>query len=667
MKNSISNHSEIMLPRLKNLIFFLVFLISAVISTSSYHPLDSLTPSELNQTQTLVNDYFSSPPQNVRFHYVGLDEPEKSDVLSWQSSSHTQKIPSRRAFAIVRVNSKTHEVIVSLSNNSIISDEIYNGYGYPLLNFAEQLAAGNLTLSYPPFIASIQRRNLKLEEVVCLSFTVGWYAEIKSSRLVEVMCYYLNGTVNLYMRPIEGITATVDLDQMKIVAFRDRAVVPVPKAEGTDYRSNSSVQDLVKQVGPGFTLDGHVVRWANWELHVSFDMRAGLMISLALIYDSEKGQYRSVMYRGFISELFVPYMDLTEEWYYRTFFDVGEYGFGLSTVTLEPLKDCPENATFMDGYITSQDGSPVLVPNIICIFERYAGDIMWRHTEAGIPGQMIREVRPEVSLVVRMVAAVGNYDYIVDWEFKESGSIKVSVGLTGLLEVRGTIYTNKDQIREEVYGPILAENTIGSNHDHFINFNLDLDVDGVANSFIKNNLQTVRALGNTSPRRSYWKVNSQTAKTESDARIQLGSGATELLVVNPNKKTKVGNFVGYRLIPGVITGPLLSSDDYPQIRGAFTKYNMWVTPYNKAEKWAAGLYTDQSHGDDGLPVWSLRNRKIENKDIVLWYTLGFHHVPCQEDFPVMPTLTGSFELRPTNFFERNPVLKPSQYATDPQI
>ena len=76
--------------------------------------------------------------------------------------------------------------------------------------------------------------------------------------------------------------------------------------------------------------------------------------------------------------------------------------------------------------------------------------------------------------------------------------------------------------------------------------------------------------------------------------------------MNPNKKTNVGNNVGYRLILGSVAQPLMSYGDYLQIRGAFTNNHVWVTPYNKSEKWAGGLYVDQSHGDDTLAVWSLR-------------------------------------------------------------
>lgn len=74
-----------------------------------------------------------------------------------------------------------------------------------------------------------------------------------------------------------------------------------------------------------------------------------------------------MLYRALISELFVPYMDLTEEWYSRTFLDAGEFGFGQSAVSLEPLRDCPANAKFMDAYVAGLDGKPNKKSNVICI------------------------------------------------------------------------------------------------------------------------------------------------------------------------------------------------------------------------------------------------------------------------------------------------------------
>lgn len=238
------------------------FLLSTffTISTQNQHPLDPLTPLELTKAQTIIKSHFSNSHHNLTFHYVGLDEPHKS----WQSKPHRNSC--RRAFIVARSSQQTHELIVDLSKNIIDSDNLYPGHGYPILTYQEQINAGTVTTSYPPFIASIQRRGLKLEEVVCLSFTVGWFGEERSNRVVRVMCYYLDGTVNMYMRPIEEITATVDLDLMKIVGFRDRVVVPVPKGDGTDYRESGKSEFSGWSLrnrggfGPGFTLDGNVIR-----------------------------------------------------------------------------------------------------------------------------------------------------------------------------------------------------------------------------------------------------------------------------------------------------------------------------------------------------------------------------------------------------------------------
>nr|CAB3503734.1 unnamed protein product [Digitaria exilis] len=260
----------------------------------------------------------------------------------------------------------------------------------------------------------------------------------------------------------------------------------------------------------------------------------------------------------------------------------------------------------------------------------------------GSGGAQVTEVRPDVSLVVRMVVSAGNYDYILDWEFKTSGSMKFVASLTGLLEVKATTYTHADEITADAHGTLVSENILAIYHDHFIKYHLDLDIDGTNNSFVKNVVTTKRNTGDPAtggadtPRRSYWTMQREVAETEADGQV------------------------GYRLIPsGATAASVLADDDYPQRRASYTKKQVWVTPYNKSEKWAAGLYADESTGDDGLAVGSRRNRGIRDEDIVLWYTLGLHHIPYQEDFPVMPTLSGGFELRPSNFFERNPILRAS--------
>ncbi|XP_047064862.1 primary amine oxidase-like [Lolium rigidum] len=648
-------------------------------ASSHPHPLDPLSPVELTAVRAAVLASPLVPARPLTFHYVGLDEPDKPDVLSYaeaRSSSSRTALP-RRAFVVACAGGQSHELRVDITDAtapSVLSHAVHHGTGFPMLTLDEQFTAVALPPRHAPFVESVRRRGVDMDDVLCAVFPVGWFGDAGSSeekvrqrRVVKLLCFVAGATANFYARPLEGVTLVVDLDRMAIVEYRDRVVYPVPKAEGTDYQTGKAGTPyagpaaapgvVVQPEGRGFHIDGHFVRWANWEFHVGFDMRAGTVISLASIHDAKAGARRRVLYRGFVSEVFVPYMDPAEEWYYRTFLDAGEYGLGLWAFPLQPGADCPANAAYLDGYYAGQDGKPVENKNMICVFERYAGDVAWRHTEAGFPDRLITEVRPDVSLVVRMVVSCGNYDYILDWEFKTSGSIKFVVSLTGLLEVKGTDYTHADQIREDAHGTLVAENTLAVYHDHYVTYYLDLDVDGTNNSFVKNMITTRRNTAGT-PRKSYWTVRREVAETEADAQVDVNAAPADLLIVNPNRRTRMGNEVGYRVVPGGATAAsVLDDDDYPQRRASYSKKQLWVTPYNRDEKWAPGLYADQSTGDDGLAAWSGRDRGIRNEDIVLWYTVGIHHIPYQDDFPVMPTVSGGFELRPANFFERNPLLK----------
>ena len=57
---------------------------------------------------------------------------------------------------------------------------------------------------------------------------------------------------------------------------------------------------------------------------------------------------------------------------------------------------------------------------------------------------------------------------------------------------------------------------------------------------------------------------------------------------------------------------------------------------------------------DAVPA-ALGTRR-RNRDIVAWYTVGFHHITRMEDWPVMPTHWFGFTLMPHNFFATNPAM-----------
>lgn len=139
--------------------------------------------------------------------------------------------------------------------------------------------------------------------------------------------------------------------------------------------------------------------------------------------------------------------------------------------------------------------------------------------------------------------------------------------------VRGTQYSHLSQFPsdDDSYGNILAENIVGVIHDHFITFHLDLDIDGTNNSFVRVDLERQDTGRKESPRTSYLKATRRVARTEKEAQVKLSLyKPAEFHVINPTRTTRVGNPVGYKVVPAGTAASLLDPDDPPQRRGAFT-------------------------------------------------------------------------------------------------
>jgi primary-amine oxidase len=633
-------------------------LFHAAASGVATHPLDALDAEEIGAAVRVLREA-GRVDETTLFTAIKLASPNKASVKAWTTGSAI----SRKAEVVARTGGSAFAGVVDLEQGAVESWEPIVG-GQPPISISEFLRVAKLVPSDPEMRKHLALRGIDdFDKLVCVPRSVGNFGarEENERRIAKADCFDVRGVkTSAFATPIEGLFATVDLDAMKIIEITDLGVIPIPPGN-YDY-DPGSVQtrappkpiEIAAPEGANYRVDGSVVHWQNWRIHLRFDERVGVVVSDVHFRDG--GRDRSVLYEGYLSELFVPYQDPTTGWYFRSYMDTGEYGLGVLASELVAGSDCPRSSRFLSPVLPTETGAPETQKDRICIFERDPGHPLWRHAEF-FTGSV--ESRPAIELVIRSISTVGNYDYVFDWRFTQTGEIHYLAGATGIDSVKGVkakSMSDASAMEDTAYGSLIAPGRVGTNHDHFFSIRFDLDVDGERNHFIQDALVPGRAPAD-GKRTSLWQVQSRVPKRESEARYRIDLAKPSLWrVANVSSQNAVGNPPSYQIVPGANALPLVDADDPPRTRAGFIDYHLWVTRYDPEERYAAGRFPNQSTPGQGLPRWTEQNRDVANQDLVVWYTLGFHHVPSSEDWPVYKTGFHGVTLKPYNFFDRSPAI-----------
>jgi primary-amine oxidase len=627
------------------------------------HPLDPLSPAELEAATGIVRAE-RGLGDSARFVYVTLQEPPKSTVLDFQPGDPVE----RSAFIVIREKAerKSYEAVVSITRGEVVSWRELHGV-QPAVMFEEFLLSEEAVRKDPRWQEAMRKRGVTdFRNVMIDPWAVGYYGPEdgpERGRQVRPLTFVRMGSPedNGYARPVEGVIVRFDLDRMEVVDVEDHGVVPLPPRsgnytpEGITHPSNTPRFDglrtdlkpveITQPNGTSFDIDGHEVRWQKWRFRVGFTPREGLVLYTIGYEDGDR--VRPIVYRASIGEMFIPYGDPNPTHYRKNVFDMGEYGIGLLTNSLELGCDCLGEIRYLDGHVNDNDGGAVEIKNAICIHEEDDG-LLWKHTDFRT---MKAEVRRSRRLVVSSIATVGNYEYGYFWYFHQDGTIGYEVKLTGVASV-GAVPVGE----RPAHGELLAPGLYGPHHQHFFCMRLDMMVDGTENSVYECDSEAAPP-GPDNPHGNAWVVRSTLLGRESEAqRLIHPLAARYWKIANPSRLNAVGQPVAYKLQPGDNVLPFFQPDAHAIKRAGFATRHLWVTPYDEAEKFPSGDYPNQHPGGDGLLAYTAADRPLENTDLVVWYTFGAHHVVRPEDWPVMPVTRIGFHLKPVGFFDGNPAL-----------
>jgi len=388
------------------------------------------------------------------------------------------------------------------------------------------------------------------------------------------------------------------------------------------------------------------VSWMGWGMYLGFDRDMGLSM-WDIRFRGERLIYELAPQEAIAQYAGNDPMQSTTAWLDRYF------GMGGNVRDMLPGYDCPHEAIFLPATTHSFMGS-ITRQRAICIFEHDTGRPLTRHM--GYSEGEFGAVKGYV-LVIRSISTVGNYDYLFDYIYHLDGTVEVRLSASGYLQ--GGFWESS----QEGYGTAIRDTTMGSLHDHVINYKVDLDVAGEENSLLFTSTAQEEIeqpwfeddWGSTVLQQ---KITRTFIENEDDALLKFPQnfqGGYSL--VNKDAHNRWGIARGYAIHPGYspVHNTVVGSKRLLN-NANWARYNLAVSRRKETEPTSSSMWNQNL---PGAPMVDFHNffdgENITQQDLVAWINVGMHHLPQAEDAPNTRTnvAASSFFLTPLNYFDED--------------
>ncbi|RDW79092.1 Amine oxidase [Aspergillus mulundensis] len=633
------------------------------------HPLNDLTPAEINAARGLVQSLHGS--ETLIFKAITLDEPRKQEMVAYlvaEMNGQRAVAPPRLAYCVYYLKSSDTLMTtwINLTTHAIARSEPADPTFHGNVDFDEVQQVEDMVMQDPTVLAEIAKLQLPDHlTVVAEAWGFGSDGGIDDRHRQYQVYMFVSETNNLdsnhYARPL-NFSPVVDPVRMVVTRIemlptgvddaRAEGVTPYKDLGPNEYipeaqtlREDLKPLTVAQPEGASFTIDGdNVLRWQKWHFRIGFNYREGIVLR-DVRYDNQP-----LFYRMSLSEMTVPYADPRSPYFRKQAFDLGDVGAGLVANDLRLGCDCLGAIAYLDGWISDRKGRPLKKDNAVCIHEQDNG-IGWKHTNYRTGRACVVRNR---ELVIQSILTVSNYEYILAFKFNQAGQIDYEVRATGILSTCAI-----DENQTVPFGTIVHPGVLATHHQHILSLRLDPALGSYTSGNQLAYTETTpiphdAAHGN--PHGNGYVSGTTTVPVSGGLDLNTERGRI-FSIQNPSIRNPVNGLpASYKIHSPPLQKMLAAPDSIHFRRAEFADHEIYVTKYNEDELFSGGKFTNQSQGGTGIKTWVARQDRVEDEDIVVWVQFGINHVPRIEDFPVMPVEILTVSLKPVNFFTRNPAI-----------